>query len=224
MVVEALHYVDEAEENPSDDELMMDLETETEVVPRDFTVILMKPMAVENGLVGEIMDRLVNEGGCSITAYKLGSVAEKCDVAEHYAESQYKNGEPTPYYPGLVNYMSEKVIDIFILEDLGQSSDGRSLHDRLRQDLIGPSNPEDAADHHIRAMARDYEYRKEVDIPPEEAVPGSGSCIDNLIHCSDSIDSAMREVGVWFKDQPEVISKCEDAHRRIKDGSESIDK
>jgi len=194
-----------------------DAETERGERPREFALIIIKPMAMEKGLTPVIMQRLISEGQCVIESAKLGTETTKEKVAQHYAGSRFRDGKPTTYYPGLVHYISEKVVDIFVIADAASISDGRTFQQRLRQDLIGPSNPEKTEPHHIRSMARFMDYIREVDIPAEEDVPGSEDAIDNLVHCSDSTESALREIEVWFKENPEMVEQFREKHYQLQD-------
>ena len=63
------------------------------------TLVLLKPDAVERGLVGEIVSRFERRG-LTIDAMQLRTL-DKATLATHYAEHQGK-----PFYADLVEFMS----------------------------------------------------------------------------------------------------------------------
>ena len=129
------------------------------------TLILLKPDAVQRGLVGELIMRIERKG-LKLAAMKLMSVTE--DLAQqHYAEHIGK-----PFFDGLVAFITSSPVVALVVE-------GENAVLTMRNTLMGATNPQEAATGTIRG---DY-----------------GMTIGmNLIHGSDSAESAEREIDIFF--------------------------
>ena len=138
------------------------------------TLILLKPDAVQRGLVGELIMRIERKG-LKLAAMKLMSVTE--DLAQqHYAEHIGK-----PFFDGLVAFITSSPVVALVVE-------GENAVLTMRNTLMGATNPQEAATGTIRG---DY-----------------GMTIGmNLIHGSDSTESAERELGIFF--EPDEIIEYE---------------
>ena len=159
---------------------------------KNFTVIIIKPMGAEYS--AQIMEKLLEHGEIK---HFQAVVSTEEQVAEHYSNSQFdSDGQETQYFPGLVKYMSEKNMDVFILEG---ANDQNCFIENLRKNVIGPSNPEKTEEGQIRNLAKNLDYKKELTIKGE-GVEKKSIIIDNLIHCSDSQESALKEIRIWFGD------------------------
>jgi nucleoside-diphosphate kinase len=132
------------------------------------TLILLKPDAVARNLRGEILRR-IEAKGYSIVALDQ-RVADADTLAQHYAEHEGK-----PFYGPLVEYMGSGSVVALVAEGEGVIAGFRSL--------AGATNPTAAAPGSIRGdLAREW------DLP----------VIQNLVHGSDSEETAAREIGIWF--------------------------
>lgn len=132
------------------------------------TLILVKPDGVERNLIGEILRR-IEAKGYEITALKMVT-ATKDQLAAHYRDHVEK-----PFFPSLVEYMSSGPVVAAIVH-------GDRVIEGVRS-LSGATDPTKAAPGTIRGdLGR--------------AWPGDN--ILNLIHSSDSPESAAHEIGVWF--------------------------
>lgn len=100
---------------------------------RTFTMI--KPEAVEKGMEGAILERMMARG-FSIKALK------KTQLSKDDAGKFYEVHKERPFYGELVDYMSSGPIVAAILEKDNAVSDFR--------DLIGATDPTEAADGTIR--------------------------------------------------------------------------
>ena len=128
------------------------------------TLVLIKPDAVQRGLVGRILDRF-EQRGLSIRAAKLLTVDR--ELAErHYAEHSEK-----PFFGELVEFITSAPTLALVLEGEGAIAVVRTT--------MGATNPASAAPGTIRG---DFAL----------------SMPDNLVHGSDSPESAEREVALWF--------------------------
>ncbi|MGC2939791.1 MULTISPECIES: nucleoside-diphosphate kinase [unclassified Brevibacterium] len=132
------------------------------------TLILIKPDGVARGLVGQIVAR-IEAKGYAIDALDLRS-ATAAELAAHYAEHEGK-----PFYQPLVDFMSEGPIVSIIVSGQGVIPGFRSL--------AGATDPTAAAPGTIRGdLGRDWGEKVQ----------------KNLVHGSDSTESAEREIGIWY--------------------------
>lgn len=128
------------------------------------SLVIVKPDAVQRGLIGEIVARYERRG-LKIAAMKLEQVSEET-AAKHYGEHQGK-----PFYDGLVKYITSAPSVLMVVE--GPDAVG------IVRTTNGATKPAEAAPGTIRA---DF-----------------GLTIGrNLVHASDSVESADREVGIFF--------------------------
>ena len=133
------------------------------------TFIIIKPDGVKRGKIGEIIKR-VEAKGYLITAINL-RIADRSILEEHYAEHVDK-----PFFDGLVEYMTSGPLVTIVAE-------GENVVEGWRN-LMGDTKPTSAAPGTIRGdLARDWQT----------------SAIQNLVHGSDSIESAEREINIWFR-------------------------
>ena len=130
------------------------------------TLVLLKPDAVQRGLVGKIIDRL-EDRGLKIAGLKLMRMDMPL-ARRHYAEHVEK-----PFFPGMAEFMTSRPIVAMAIE-------GENAAEIVRK-TMGATNPRDAAPGTVRG---DWA----VDIGK------------NLIHGSDSPESAVRELEIFFGD------------------------
>ena len=131
-------------------------------------LILIKPDAVQRRLTGEILRRIEAKGYDIIALDRLTATPDL--LAEHYAEHVDK-----PLYPSIVEYMTSGPVVSVVVE-------GHRVVEGLRS-LIGSTEPTAAAPGTIRGdLGRDW----------------GGSAMMNLVHGSDSPQSAEREIAIWF--------------------------
>lgn len=131
-------------------------------------LVLVKPDGVRRNLTGEVLARIERKG------YVLENLAwhepNRDKLAQHYAEHSEK-----PFYPGLLTYMSSGPIVAAVFS-------GEEVIAGVRS-LCGATNPTVAAPGTIRG---DYGRNW-----------GSGN-LENIVHASDSPESAEREIAIWF--------------------------
>ena len=130
------------------------------------TLSIIKPDAVERNLDSEIKEMFRNKG------FKILK-EKKIQIEKSEAEKFYKVHETKPFYNDLCAYLSSGPIVVMVLE-----KENAVLANR---DLMGATNPKDAADGTIR---KKY-----------------GISIDkNSVHGSDSVDNAKIEIDFFFRD------------------------
>jgi len=128
------------------------------------TFIMLKPDAVQRGLVGEVLQRF-EKRVMKIVAMKMIRVTEEL-AEKHYAEHVGKK-----FYPELLRYITSGPIIVAVIE-------GRDAVQQVRK-MIGSTLPSEAAIGTVRA-----DYGQELPL--------------NIIHASDSSESAKREIGLYF--------------------------
>ena len=132
------------------------------------TLILVKPDGVRRGLVGEIISR-VETKGYAIDAVRMLQ-ADAALLEKHYAEHVGK-----PFYEPLVEFMMSGPIVAIV-------ASGNRVIEGFRS-LAGATDPTVAAPGTIRGdLARDQGTK----------------VLQNLVHGSDSPESAAREIQIFF--------------------------
>ena len=132
------------------------------------TLILVKPDGVRRGLVGEVISRIESKG-YSIDALRMLQ-ADSALLEKHYAEHVGK-----PFYEQLVEFMMSGPIVAIV-------ASGNRVIEGFRS-LAGATDPTVAAPGTIRGdLARDQGTK----------------VLQNLVHGSDSPESAVREIQIFF--------------------------
>ena len=135
------------------------------------TLVLVKPDGVRRGLVGEIIRRIEAKGYVVKNLKMLN--ANPSILEAHYGEHKGK-----PFYEPLLEFMQSGPIVALIAE-------GNRVIEGFRS-LAGVTDPTLAAPGTIRGdLARDQGTK----------------VVQNLVHGSDSADSAKREISIFF---PEI--------------------
>jgi nucleoside-diphosphate kinase len=138
--------------------------------PIERSLVLVKPDGVRRGLVGEVLRR-IEAKGYGVAALALRTAGRDL-LAQHYAEHEGK-----PFYEPLVEFMSSGPVVAVVIE-------GQRCIEGFRS-LAGATDPTSAAPGTIRGdLARDWGLAVQ----------------QNLVHGSDSPESADREIGIWFPD------------------------
>jgi nucleoside-diphosphate kinase len=132
------------------------------------TLILVKPDGVKRGLVGEVIAR-VERKGYKVSNLKMLS-ADRALLAKHYAEHEGK-----PFYEPLLEFMMSGPIVAMVAE-------GERVIEGFRK-LAGTTDPTTAEPGTIRGdLARDMGTK----------------VVQNIVHGSDSPESAAREIKIFF--------------------------
>jgi len=135
------------------------------------TFVMLKPDAVQRGLIGEIISRLERKG-LKITAMKL------IQMDRELAERHYDVHRKKPFFNELVEFVTSSPVVVMVVE-------GREAVRAVRT-LMGATDPLEATPGSIRGDLG-------LDITK------------NLIHGSDSPETAEREIALFF--QPgEILS------------------
>lgn len=132
------------------------------------TLILVKPDGVARGLVGEVISRIESKGYSIDTLRMLN--ADRALLEKHYAEHVGK-----PFYEPLIQFMISGPIVAMV-------ASGNRVIEGFRS-LAGVTDPTLAAPGTIRGdLARDQ----------------GTTVVQNIVHGSDSSESAAREIEIFF--------------------------
>jgi nucleoside-diphosphate kinase len=132
------------------------------------SLILVKPDGVRRSLVGEVIRR-IEQKGYHVVALKMMS-ADRSLLETHYAEHQGK-----PFFEPLVEFMLSGPIVALVAE-------GNRVIEGFRK-LAGTTDPTVAEPGTIRGdLARDQGTK----------------VVQNIVHGSDSPESAAREISIFF--------------------------
>ena len=136
------------------------------------TLVLVKPDGVRRGLTGEVLRR-IEAKGYRLVALELRPATREL-LAAHYAEHEGK-----PFYEPLVEFMMSGPVAAVVVE-------GERCIEGFRS-LAGATEPTAAAPGTIRGdLGRDWGEK----------------VVQNIVHGSDSPESAEREIGIWFPELP----------------------
>jgi nucleoside-diphosphate kinase len=132
------------------------------------SLVLVKPDGFRRGLSGEVLRRIEAKG------YTLVALAITTPTSEqlgtHYAEHEGK-----PFYQPLVEFMSSGPVTAAVIE-------GHRCIEGFRA-LAGATDPSAALPGTIRGdLGRDWGLKVQ----------------QNIVHGSDSPESAAREIAIWF--------------------------
>jgi nucleoside-diphosphate kinase len=143
-------------------------------MPNTKTLVLIKPDGLSKSLTGNVLTRL--------SAARLEIIGSKIlRVSRELAENHYQMHKDKPYYNDLIDYIMgnlhkrHKVMALVYY--------GPSAIEKVR-DLCGDTNPELADPETIRGQ-----YGRIL----------TSGLFENVVHTSDSIESAEREIKLWFE-------------------------
>ena len=162
---------------------------------KPFTFVMLKPLGME--IAGHILARLheIGQIRCAVPA-----TITPYDIEAHYGEKVNKR-----YFPAIVEYLSGKETYKIILQ--ARSYGNPTDYVNFVRKEVGTLKPHENELGTVRHLAMDYRLPY-MQIVPQEDPDLQQFCYDNLVHTSDSFDNVMREVNIWFRDQPEIIFKA----------------
>ncbi|AJD47170.1 nucleoside diphosphate kinase [Alcanivorax sp. S71-1-4] len=131
------------------------------------TLSIIKPDAVAKNVIGQIESRFEN-AGLRLVAMKM------VQLSREQAEGFYAEHKERPFFGDLVAFMTSGPVVVQVLEGENAVAQNR--------DLMGATNPKDAAAGTIRA-----DFAQSID--------------ENAVHGSDSATSAAREISYFFKEE-----------------------
>ena len=132
------------------------------------SLVLVKPDGFARGLTGEVLRRIEVKGYTLVALQVLTADVER--LHRHYAEHEGK-----PFFEPLVEFMSSGPVTAVVIE-------GHRCIEGFRA-LAGATDPTAALPGTIRGdLGRDWGKKVQ----------------ENIVHGSDSPESAAREIGIWF--------------------------
>lgn len=142
----------------------------TESSAPERSLVLVKPDGFARRLTGEVLRRIEAKGYALVALRILTPTREM--LAAHYAEHEGK-----PFFEPLLEFMSSGPVTAIVVEGEGCIPGFRAM--------AGATNPTDAAPGSIRGdLGRDWGTKVQ----------------QNIVHGSDSPESAVREIAIWFPD------------------------
>lgn len=136
------------------------------------TFFIIKPDGVKRGLVGEVLKRIERRG------FKLEKLELRSTVSEDLIDQHYRDLVEKSFYLPIRQFMTSGPIIVGIIS-------GPKVIESWR-DMMGATRPEEALPGTIRG-----DFAK---------AAGENQAIQNVVHGSDSEESAKREIALWFKD------------------------
>ncbi len=135
------------------------------------TFFIIKPDGVKRGLVGEVLKRIERRG------FKLEKLELRSTVSEDLIDQHYRDLVEKSFYPPIRQFMTSGPIIVGIIS-------GPKVIESWR-DMMGATRPEEALPGTIRG-----DFAK---------AAGDNQAIQNVVHGSDSEESAKREIALWFE-------------------------
>lgn len=132
------------------------------------SLIIIKPDAVRRKLIGKIINRF-EEHNLTIKAMKMLKISKELGE-KHYAEHKGKE-----FYPNLIDFITSGKSVVLILE-------GEDAIPYIRE-IVGATNPAEAETGTIRGDFKETPVK---------------SVTENMVHASDSPESAEREIMLFF--------------------------
>jgi nucleoside-diphosphate kinase len=138
-------------------------------------LVLLKPDAVQRGIIGEVIS-LISQSGAKLIGAKVVNVSKEL-AEKHYSTLKQRKPEA---YENTIKYItggfhSSNVIAL--------AYSGENIIEKIRE-ICGPTHPEKANPLTIRGK-----YGR---------IHSSTGLIENVMHASDSESNAENEIKLWF--------------------------
>jgi nucleoside-diphosphate kinase len=140
-----------------------------------YTLIILKPDALVKSLTGNILTRL-SEARLRIIAAKV------VKVSRELAEKHYAHLVDKPFFNDLYEYFSGKIYGEEYERVLAFVYEGEDAIEKVRK-IAGATNPLEADPISIRGAYGRINKK---------------GIMENVIHCSDSEETAEKEIKLWF--------------------------
>ena len=137
------------------------------------TFVMIKPDAVQRGLIGEIIRRFEKKG-IKVVAMKLVSVSKEL------AEKHYEIHKGKPFFEPTVQYITSSPVVAMVLEGINAIE--------MVRGMMGKTDPQKAEMGTIRGDFGQFIGR-------------------NIVHGSDSKETAQFEINLWFNDSEIAVYK-----------------
>ncbi|MBU2612359.1 MAG: nucleoside-diphosphate kinase [Nanoarchaeota archaeon] len=141
------------------------------------TLVLIKPDAMVKGLAGEVISEL-DRTNLKMVGIKL------VNVKKEFAENHYEEHREKPFFDKLVKHLTgefHKNVNVIAIV-----YEGEDAISRIRE-KSGKTFPDDADFCSLRGKYGRHNTKTD--------------CVENVIHASDSPESAKREISMWFSEE-----------------------
>ena len=142
------------------------------------TFFIIKPDGVKRGLVGEVLKR-IEQRGLTIEKLELRTIEKlelRTKVSEGLIDQHYQDLVGQSFYPPIREFMTSGPVLVGVIS-------GPKVIETWRT-MMGATRPEEALPGTIRG-----DFAK---------AAGENEVIQNVVHGSDSEESAKREIALWF--------------------------
>jgi len=156
---------------------------------KSYALIIMKPDALKSKLIETIMQRFIDEE-FQIAMVGFKQVDQEL-ILTHYAHVVDKFGESFRQMV-IAGFVGKNMMPIIL------SQDGEKAIDNARA-LTGATDP---------SLSPKGTIRGDYGIDSMEAANRENRCCDNLIHCSDSQQSFLTELKLWFNPKTYKTYAC----------------
>ena len=137
------------------------------------TFFIIKPDGVKRGLVGEVLKRIEQRG------FTIEKLELRTKVSEELIDQHYQELVGQSFYPPIREFMTSGPVLVGIISGLKVIETWRTM--------MGATRPEEALPGTIRG-----DFAK---------AAGENEVIQNVVHGSDSEESAKREIALWFEEK-----------------------
>lgn len=148
------------------------------------TLVIIKPDAVQRGLIGEIIRRF-EQRGLRLAAMKL------MHISRPLAERHYAIHKGKPFYPGLIDYITSAPVVVMVLE-------GTRAIEVVRK-TMGATNPAEAAPGTIRA---DFGLETGRNLVHGSDGPETAASEIGLFFSPEELLTYSRDVDPWIFESP----------------------
>lgn len=151
------------------------------------SLVILKPDAVERGLVGEITSRF-ERAGLRLAGMKLVQADAKLasdhygDLVERYSE-KLGHDRAVKIKAGMVDFLTSGPVVVMALEGVEACAVVRKM--------VGGTYPNEAVPGTVRG---DYAHTSQA------YANGNDIPVKNLVHASGNVEEAEVEVGLWFQE------------------------
>ena len=146
------------------------------------TFALLKPLGMQEPMRSYVLERLSQTA--EIRQIKRHVLTQDEAYQLYWPSGHEEDGTPKTHFFAITSYMTGQETDLILLKGVVSEID----------DLIGEWKPEETRPDQLRHILNGKDYIIPVDVPEGY----QNFVCDNLIHSSDSPESARRELAIFF--------------------------
>ncbi len=156
------------------------------------TLVLLKPDAVQRGLMGRILSRF-EDAGLKVVGAKMVWLNDTLGKKHYDDIGQVGKRHGEKVLQSLLRFMSSGPVLALCLE-------GVNVVENVRK-MSGSTEPKSAAPGTIRGDFSHISYAQ---------ADQQGKAIENIVHASGNVEEAKQEIALWFK--PEELHTYKTVH------------